>query len=44
MALAVGANIWESAFLGSIAASIAVEKIGNVPISHKDLKERILNL
>lgn len=44
IALAVGANIWESAFLGSIAASIAVEKIGNVPISHKDLKERILSL
>jgi rfaE bifunctional protein kinase chain/domain len=44
MALAAGSNIWESAFLGSIAASIAVEKIGNVPISHKDLKDRILSL
>ena len=40
MALAIGANIWESAYLGSIAAAIQVSRIGNVPIKKEEvLKE-----
>lgn len=35
MALAVGANIWQSAYLGSIASAIQVSRVGNIPI-HKD--------
>jgi sugar/nucleoside kinase (ribokinase family) len=36
LALAAGATIWESAYLGSIASSIQVSRIGNVPLQ-KDL-------
>lgn len=40
MALSVGANIWESAYLGSIAASIQVSRVGNIPIKKEEvLKE-----
>jgi rfaE bifunctional protein kinase chain/domain len=42
MALACGANIWESALLGSIAASIQVGRVGNIPLQLNDLKEQIL--
>jgi rfaE bifunctional protein kinase chain/domain len=41
LALASGATIWESAYLGSIAASIQVSRIGNVPLK-KDLVLREL--
>lgn len=37
MALAVGANIWESAYLGSIAASIQVSRVGNIPIKKEEV-------
>lgn len=37
MALAVGANIWQSAYLGSIAAAIQVSRIGNIPIKKEEM-------
>jgi bifunctional ADP-heptose synthase (sugar kinase/adenylyltransferase) len=38
MALAVGANIWEAACLGSIAAAIQVSRVGNTPISLNEIQ------
>ncbi|MDA7602377.1 PfkB family carbohydrate kinase [Gammaproteobacteria bacterium] len=35
--LACGGNIWESAYIGSICASIQVSRLGNVPIDKDDL-------
>jgi len=37
MALSVGANIWESAYLGSLAAAIQVSRIGNIPIKKYEI-------
>ena len=37
MATASGANIWESAVLGSLAAAIQVSRIGNIPIKLDEL-------
>ena len=37
MALCVGANIWESAYLGSVAAAIQVSRVGNIPINKIEL-------
>lgn len=37
MALAVGANIWQSTYLGSIAAAIQVSRVGNIPIKKDEL-------
>lgn len=40
MALATGANIWEAACIGSLAAAIQVGRIGNTPIlAHELLQE-----
>ena len=41
MALACGANIWESALLGSLAAAIQVGRVGNTPLHLDELKEQI---
>lgn len=41
MALAVGANLWKSIYLGSIAAACQVSRVGNVPISIKDIKQEL---
>jgi len=41
MALAVGANIWQSAYLGSIAAAIQVSRIGNVPIKKDEVLQEL---
>lgn len=38
MSLAVGANIWEAACLGSIAAAIQVGRVGNVPITIREMQ------
>jgi rfaE bifunctional protein kinase chain/domain len=38
MSLAVGANIWEAACLGSIAAGIQVGRLGNVPITIREMQ------
>ncbi|MCF6331188.1 MAG: PfkB family carbohydrate kinase [Sulfurimonas sp.] len=37
MALCVGANIWQSAYLGSLAAAVQVSRIGNVPIKKDEI-------
>ncbi len=40
MAVAIGSNIWESAYLGSLAAAIQISRVGNIPIKKdKILKE-----
>ncbi len=40
MALAVGATLWESAYLGSIASACQVGRVGNVPLlANEVLKE-----
>lgn len=41
LVLVSGGNIWESAYLGSLCASIQVSRIGNIPIDKKDLIELI---
>lgn len=41
MALSVGANIWESAYLGSIASAIQISRIGNIPIKKDELLKEI---
>jgi bifunctional ADP-heptose synthase (sugar kinase/adenylyltransferase) len=41
MALAVGATIWEAAALGSIAASVQVSRIGNIPIQREEIIKNI---
>jgi len=37
MALAVGASVWQSAYLGSLAAAIQVSRVGNVPIKKDEI-------
>lgn len=41
MALAVGANIWEAAYLGSIAAACQISRTGNVPLKIKEILREI---
>ncbi len=41
LSMAVAADIWTSAYIGSAAAAIQVGRIGNVPLSHKELLEEI---
>ena len=41
MALAVGANIWQSAYLGSLGAAIQVSRLGNVPIKKEELLKEL---
>jgi rfaE bifunctional protein kinase chain/domain len=41
MALSAGANIFQSAYLGSIAAAVQVSSLGNVPISKEKLLSEI---
>ena len=43
MATACGANIWESAVLGSLAAAIQVGRVGNIPLQLNELKAQIYN-
>ncbi len=37
MALAVGASIWQSAYLGSLAAAVQVSRVGNIPIKKDEI-------
>lgn len=39
LALGAGANIWEAACIGSIAASIQVSRLGNVPLRTSVMKQ-----
>ncbi len=41
LALSSEANIWESSYLGSIAASIQVSRIGNIPILKDEIIQEI---
>jgi len=41
MALCVGANIWESAYIGSIASAIQVSRIGNIPIKKDEILKEL---
>ena len=38
MAMAVGADIWQSLYLGSVAAACQVGRVGNVPLSPSDIE------
>lgn len=42
MALVVGADIWESAYLGSVAAACQVSRVGNLPLTARELKAALL--
>ena len=44
MAKAVGANIWQAAYLGSVAAAIQVSRIGNIPIKKDEVLSEIRNV
>lgn len=41
MALAVGADIWRSAYLGSLAAACQAGRVGNLPLTASELKAEI---
>lgn len=41
MALCVGANIWESSYLGSLAAAIQVSRMGNIPIQKNEILKEL---
>ncbi len=41
MALAVGANIWQSSYLGSLVAAIQVSRVGNIPIKKEEILEEL---
>ena len=41
MSMAVGADIWKSLYLGSLAAACQVGRIGNIPLTPRDLKMEI---
>jgi rfaE bifunctional protein kinase chain/domain len=41
LALACGGTIWEAAFMGSLAASIQVGRVGNTPLSSKELENNL---
>jgi len=41
MALCVGADIWQSAYLGSIAAAIQVSRVGNIPLDKKEILKEL---
>jgi rfaE bifunctional protein kinase chain/domain len=43
MALAAGRSVWESLYLGSIAAACQVGRIGNIPLSARELRVEINN-
>jgi rfaE bifunctional protein kinase chain/domain len=41
MAMALGANIWEASFLGSLAAAIQVGRVGNTPLQTSQLLQEL---
>lgn len=41
MAMTVGADIWQSMYLGSIAAACQVSRVGNIPLSASDLIQEL---
>ena len=41
LALAAGANIFEASILGNVAAAVEVVRVGNVPVSRRDIETRL---
>ena len=41
MAMAVGIDIWKSAYLGSLAAACQIGRTGNIPLTQNDLKTEL---
>jgi len=41
LSLVAGANVWESAYIGSVAAACQVSRIGNLPLGIEDLKKEL---
>ena len=41
LALAVGADIWQAAYLGSIAAACQVSRVGNIPLKKEDILKEL---
>ncbi len=41
MSLALGKNIWQSAYLGSLAAACQVGRVGNIPLNPEDFYREI---
>jgi hypothetical protein len=41
MAMAVGADIWKSSYIGSLAAACQVSRVGNIPLTPVDIKSEI---
>ena len=42
LALAVGADIWQSAYLGSVAGALQVGRVGNTPLNVQDLVTELM--
>ena len=42
MALCVGASIWQSAYLGSLAAAVQVSRVGNIPIKKEEILQELI--
>lgn len=43
LSMAVGANIWQASYLGSLAAACQIGRIGNIPLSQDELRAEIAN-
>jgi len=43
MALCSGVDIWQAAYLGSIAAALQVSRIGNTQLTARDLLQELAN-
>ena len=41
MALCVGANIWQSAYLGSLSSAIQISRVGNIPIQKDEILKEL---
>jgi rfaE bifunctional protein kinase chain/domain len=41
LALAVGADIWQAAYLSSIAAACQVSRVGNLPLKKEDIEKEL---
>jgi rfaE bifunctional protein kinase chain/domain len=41
MAICTGANIWEAAYIGSLAAAIQVSRVGNTPLNLEEIIEEV---
>ena len=43
LSLAVGADIWQSMYLGSIASACQVSRVGNIPLSRRDIASELVD-